>query len=156
MPLVRSGAAKSALNRTAAELFPSAPEPVAAMAGLHLYLGNWDDAHAAADSGERASHYFWHAIVHRQEPDPGNSAYWFRMTGQHPVFAPLREQAARLGYDTGKSWDPVRFIKYCAAARPGSEEEKLAMRVQLAEWRLLFDHCARGGARRRHFWFWWS
>ncbi len=111
------------------------------MAGLHLYLGDWDEAHAAADSVEHASGYYWHAIVHRQEPDADNAAYWFRMTGQHPIFPALRERAARLGYDAGKSWDPVRFIQYCGSARPGSEEEKLAMRVQLAEWQLLLD-CA--------------
>ncbi len=27
----------------------------------------------------------WHAILHRQEPDAGNAAYWFRQAGPHPV-----------------------------------------------------------------------
>jgi hypothetical protein len=146
MPLVRSLRGEHAPDRTAPAFFPAAPEPAAALAGLHLYLGNWDEAHTAADSGERPSNYYWHAIVHRQEqePDPDNAAYWFRMTGRHPVFEGLHTAAARLGYDAGREWDPFRFVEYCGAARPGCAEEKLAMRVQLVEWQLLFDYCARG------------
>ncbi len=144
MPLVRGELAALPLQQAQHELFPAAHEPAAALAGLHLYLGNWDAAHAAADSAQRPSNYFWHAIVHRQEPDSWNSAYWFGKTGAHPVFAALCEEAAQLGYDAGTAWDPAAFIEYCEAAqqRPGSQEEKIAMRVQLAEWQLLFDYCA--------------
>jgi len=149
MPLILHASAQPALGLTAAELFPAAPEPVAALAGLHFYLGNWDEAHAAADSAERASNYYWHAIVHRQEQDAGNAAYWFRMTGKHPVFGALREEAARLGYYAGRDWDPIKFVDYCGAAPVGSKDEKLAMQVQLVEWQLLFDYCAYPGNSQR-------
>jgi hypothetical protein len=43
------------------------------------------------------------------------------------------------------AWDPFRFIDFCERARqmPGSTDEQLAKAVQLAEWQLLFDYCAR-------------
>ena len=117
-------------------------------AGLYLYCSCWDEAHATADAVEDPDGYFWHAIVHRQEPDPGNSAYWFRKTGDHPIFPKLAEEAAVCGYQTGRideTWDPFRFIEFCdSGAATGSARENLAMKVQLAEWQLLFDHCMRG------------
>jgi hypothetical protein len=116
-------------------------------AGLYLYCSCWDEAHTTADAVENPDGYFWHAIVHRQEPDPANSAYWFRKTGDHPIFPKLAEEATACGYQTGRTdetWDPFRFIKFCDTAATGSGQEHLAMKVQLVEWQLLFDHCARG------------
>jgi hypothetical protein len=114
--------------------------------GLYLYLGCWDEAHAAADGVENPDGYFWHAIVHRQEPDPGNSGYWFRKTGKHPIFPKLASEADKAGYHAAREWDPFAFVGYCESARtrPGSKEERVAIEVQLLEWHLLFDHCARG------------
>jgi hypothetical protein len=145
MTLVRE--AHAARERWRAEdLFPDARSPMAALAGLYVYFSRWDEAHETADSAQNPEGCYWHAIVHRQEPDPGNAAYWFRQTGRHAVFPKLREEAARLGYNAGLEWDPFGFIKYCESARkrPESEAGALAMRVQLIEWQLLFDYCARG------------
>jgi hypothetical protein len=91
---------------------------------------------------------YWHAIVHRQEPDPGNSGYWFRQVGKHPIFPALRARAAEIGVEFDDLWNPVAFIDYCEAARkrPGSEEERKALEVQRAEWQLLFDWCARAAS----------
>jgi hypothetical protein len=142
MPLVRTECASTETRDSVKGL--AAPQSV--KAGLYLYCLCWDDAHTTADAVENADGYFWHAIVHRQEPDPANSAYWFRMTGAHPIFPQLAEQAADTGYQTGRTWNPFDFIEFCEAARtrPGSDDEHLAMKVQLMEWRLLFDHCVRG------------
>jgi len=112
-------------------------------AGLMLYFSCWNEAHEIAQDIESAEGSYWHAIVHRQEPDAGNSGYWFRRVGAHPIFPALRERAAEIGVDFGPRWDPLAFVEYCGRARPGSEEERLAMEVQRAEWQLLFDHCAR-------------
>jgi hypothetical protein len=150
MPLAPCGAssreARTELSRlTASQLFPHARAAEAAMGGLFLYFSCLDEAHKIAQDITSAEGSYWHAIMHRQEPDPGNSAYWFRSVGSHAIFPALREEAAAAGFNPGPAWDPFRFIDYFEAARrrPGSEEERIAMQVQLSEWQLLFDYCAR-------------
>lgn len=132
-------------NSSSRQLFPASRAPEAAMAGLWLYFSCLDEAHSVAQSVETADGSFWHAIMHRQEPDAGNAGYWFRRVGKHAVFPALREAALLLGYRCGTAWDPFAFIDDCEQARrePGSERELLMQRVQLAEWQLLFHHCAR-------------
>lgn len=134
MPLVHAGTCSSEARESIQRL--TAPSTV--LSGLYLYCNCWEDAHVAADNGEIPENYFWHAIAHRQEPDPGNSAYWFRKTGKHPVFKRLQEEAAALGYAPKPDWDPFAFIQFCMS---GFSSE-IAMQIQLIEWQLLFDHCA--------------
>lgn len=128
----------------ARELFPGARAPEAAMAGLWMYFSCLDEAHSLAQAVETPDGSFWHGIMHRQEPDAGNAGYWFRRVGKHAIFPELREAAIGMGYGCGASWDPFAFIEACEEARrrPGSEREGLLQRVQLAEWQLLFRHCA--------------
>ncbi len=128
---------------TARGLFPNARAPEAALAGLYLYFSCQDEAHEIAQDIPTAEGSYWHAILHRQEPDAGNSGYWFRQVGTHPIFPALRERAAALGVDFGPQWDPFAFIDLCETARkqPGSLEQQRAQEVQLAEWQLLFDYC---------------
>jgi hypothetical protein len=119
------------------------------MAGLYLYFSCLDEAHAAAQAIPSAEGSFWHAILHRQEPDPDNSAYWFRRVGRHAIFPALAKQAAEIaapaGIELPSAWDPFAFIDLCERARrdPGSKVEQAALLIQRAEWRLLFDYCAR-------------
>ncbi len=123
--------------------------PETALAGLHLYFSCWDEAHHIAQDIGAPEGSFWHAIVHRQEPDAGNSGYWFRQVGAHPIFPALREEAARIGVDFGPRWTPSAFIEMCERARqaPGSDAERLALETQRAEWQLLFDYCAAKNGR---------
>jgi hypothetical protein len=129
----------------AARLFPEGRAPEAALAGLLVYFSCMEEAHEIAQGVESAEGSFWHAIVHRREPDAGNAGYWFRRVGAHPIFPELRQEAARHGVDFGARWDPLAFIDLCERARrrPGSAEEASALAVQLVEWQLLFDYCAR-------------
>lgn len=129
------------------ELFSASRAPEAAMAGLWLYFSCLDEAHQLAQSVETPDGSFWHAIMHRQEPDAGNAAYWFRQTGKHAIFPDLRNAALALEFACGPTWDPFAFIDACEQARrqPGSDRELLMRQVQLAEWQLLFQHCARSG-----------
>jgi hypothetical protein len=150
MPLASgrcSSAAAYALLKavTARGLFPEARAPEAAVAGLYLYFSCLDEAHGIAQGVESAEGSYWHAIMHRQEPDPGNSGYWFRRVGAHSIFPSLREAAAAVGVDFGARWDPLAFVDMCERARrePGSETERKALEVQRAEWQLLFDFCAK-------------
>ncbi|MBZ5621142.1 MAG: hypothetical protein LAQ69_20810 [Acidobacteriia bacterium] len=129
---------------TATRLFPGSRAPEAAISGLYLYFSCLDEAHEIAQNISSAEGSYWHAIVHRQEPDAGNSRYWFRNVGAHPVFPALRQAAVEIGVDFGPRWDPSAFIDLCERVRrePGSLEEKRALEVQRAEWQLLFDYCA--------------
>ena len=149
MPLVQgpcsSGRARSLLKAaTARELFPGSRSPEAALAGLYFYFSCWDDAHTTAQDIATREGSYWHAIVHRQEPDAGNSGYWFRQVGTHSVFPALAAAAGGIGIAAGANWDPFEFIQFCEQVRraPGSERERQALEVQRAEWQLLFDFCA--------------
>lgn len=107
-----------------------------ALAGLWVYFSAFDEAHSVAQELHTSEGSYWHAIVHRQEPDDGNATYWFRRVGRHPIFESLAP---------GGGWDPFAFVELCAEARrsPGSEAERCALETQSLEWKLLFDWCAR-------------
>src|SRR5258706_943703 len=139
-------------SRSAVEWFPEARSRDGALAGLYLYFSCADEAHEIAQSIDTPDGSYWHAIVHRQEPDAPNSRYWFGRTGKHPVFTSLLAQAREIAvahdghsWTPSKAWNPGAFIDLCEAAarQPGSKLERLALEIQRAEWRLLFDHCAR-------------
>ena len=112
-------------------------------AGLFFYFNCWTDAHQISQNIESPEGNYWHALVHRQERDAWNASYWFRRVGQHAIFPNLRKFASTRGVNFGLGWDPIAFIDYCDKARPASDEERRAQEVQLAEWQLLFDHCAK-------------
>lgn len=139
-------------THTAPLLFPSARAPEAALAGLWLYFSCLDESHAISQDVHTPEGSFWHGILHRQEPDPGNAGYWFRRVGNHPVFPALRDAAEAVAaahtgvrWIAGASWDPFAFIDACEQARreKGSELENVMLEIQRAEWQLLFDYCAR-------------
>lgn len=129
--------------RPAGELFPGARAPEAALAGLWLRWDDWDRAHALAQEIATAEGSYWHAIVHRREPDAGNAAYWFRRVGRHAIFPALHEEAARLGWSPTSEWDPFAFLDLYehARTRGGADERALVAAVEAAEWRLLFAWC---------------
>jgi len=111
----------------------------ACLAGLWLRFNCLDKSHAVSQDLHSPEGSFWHAILHRREPDPGNSKYWWRRVGSHPVLRQLAEQAPALGY---RYTTPDDFVDYCERARgQGGEEEKVAERVQELEWQLLFEWC---------------
>jgi hypothetical protein len=133
------------------KLFPNARDAEAAMSGLWLYFSCFEEAHQVADACKSIEGEFWHAIVHRQEPDSGNAAYWFRRVGAHPIFERLSREVRevtrriRTAEFRGHHWDPYAFISFCDRARmqPGSSQEQAAMEIQRLEWQILFDYCAR-------------
>ncbi len=131
-------------SASASALFPKARAPEAALAGLYLYFSCLGECHSQAQDIASAEGSYWHAIMHRQEPDAGNSAYWFERVGQHPIFPVLRAAAIAHGYAAPPAWDPFAFIDACERARrqTGSPEERIALEVQRPEWQLLFDYCA--------------
>lgn len=99
-------------GRSASELFPGALSPEGALAGLWLRAGDWDRAHEIAQDVPTREGSYWHALVHRAEPDEGNAAYWLRRVGDdHPVLREARRNPAH-------EWELL--FDYCA--RPQRSE----------------------------------
>ena len=157
MPLSFGAGAEGEVRRrlqgcAAQDLFPAAFAPAEALAGLWLYFDGFDESHGIVQDLSSSEASYWHAIVHRREPDAGNAAYWFRRVGEHPVFGELRRAVEGLQDSLGKKWlslggrwHPTSFLDLAEEARatPGSEKESFAKQVQLLEWQLLFDYCAK-------------
>jgi hypothetical protein len=138
-----SDAARAMISAAGARhLFPRSRAPEAAMAGLYLYFDWWNEAHETAQEIDTREGSYWHAIVHRMEPDAGNAGYWFRRVGTHAIFPALRDAAAAIGLPVGQRWSPEAFVELCERAAAGSDLERQAREVQRAEWQLLFDYCA--------------
>ncbi len=140
-------------KHTPGDLFPECVSPEGALSGLWLYFSCFDACHALCQDLETPEGSFWHGILHRQEPDPANAAYWFRRVGLHPTFPEIHHAAAeilsryKVPWKSKDQWDPLAFVDFCEEARrqPGSDMEKAALEIQRAEWQSLFDYCARPG-----------
>ena len=50
----------------------------------HLEAGDWEAAHAIAQSDSTANGCWTHGIVHIMEGDLRNAAYWYRRAGREP------------------------------------------------------------------------
>jgi hypothetical protein len=125
----------------------------ACRAGLWLYYNFLDESHRISQDLHTPTGSYWHALMHRQEPDFDNAKYWFRRVGAHPVYEALCRDAAELATDAPpaaaflnkqSAWDPFAFVDLCAAVligrAPGVE---LCLQILKREWELLFDWCYR-------------
>ena len=144
--LTASSTPTAELNRSiSASLFAGSAHPQGALAGLWLYFDCFDESHRISQEDDSLEGSFWHGIAHRREPDYANASYWFRRVGTHPVFPGI---VKRVGTGLGPKWDAVKFVDYCEdAAHAGGERLAWALKVQRAEWEILFDYCA--SARKR-------
>lgn len=135
----------------------SPADATAVLAGLWLLHGDGDTSHRHSqtieDEGRHRCGNFWHAIVHRQEPDYGNAKYWFRRVGPHPILPELARYANELILASGLSnalaqrqklglpqrWDTLAFVNWCeAATRIGNPADlDLLRRIQFIEMHLL-------------------
>ncbi len=135
----------------------SPADATAVLAGLWLLHGDCDASHRQSqsieDEGRHRYGNFWHAIMHREEPDYGNSKYWFRRVGQSGFLAELAKRADELiaadGSDAARRWrsklglpgrwDPFAFVDWCEAAAREADvsQAELIRRIQFIEMHLL-------------------
>jgi hypothetical protein len=135
----------------------SLADATAVLAGLWLLHGDADASHRQSqsieDEGRHRCGNFWHAIMHRQEPDYGNSKYWFRRIGQPDFLSELSRRADELiaanGSDTARRWnvklglpnrwDSFAFVDCCETALRESNAAliHLLRRIQFVEMHLL-------------------
>jgi hypothetical protein len=160
LPLTRDGLQSHVkLNAgvgDARELFPQSRDAAAALAGLALRLGDWDGAHHIAQDVATREGSYWHAILHRMEPDYSNSKYWFRQVGVHPIFVDLAQIAKDILHETSiqgwrvveQSWSPLRFIEWAREAIENKQEDKEAVlrRIQDVEIIRLWEFCAQASS----------
>ncbi|WP_010587408.1 hypothetical protein [Schlesneria paludicola] len=133
-------------------------------AGLHLMNEDFDASHACSQSiegmGANRTGDYWHAILHRREPDYGNAKYWFRHVGRHPAYVELAQLVERrlnaadaslpakleswrgMLLPQGK-WDPFAFVDLCAAAEHDNETRAWCEVVQYDEMVVLLESTAR-------------
>lgn len=138
-------------------------------AGLYLLNDFFNDSHECSQSLEGIGRHhtgdYWHAILHRREPDYGNAKYWFRHVGRHPSFADLATAAqTRVKPATGPvaetlqrwqggllpqgTWDPFVFVDLCQAAANDSELSRWCEQVQYDEMLLLLLWTFAEGSQR--------
>ena len=112
-------------------------------AGLLLRADLFEPSHEISQNIGAAEGSYWHGILHRREPDFGNSKYWFHRTGSHAVFAELSLESVG-----GSTWDPFEFIDLCEACVRGERPElrEPLQDLQEQEIRALLRHCAAAAA----------
>lgn len=130
--------------------------------GLLLWADALDASHDISQHIETRTGSYWHAIMHRREPDYSNSKYWFGRVGDHPIFPQLQQEAidtlaefddkpAVLSEieDTIKNtsdWDPFKFVDWCQVANNSDEQETLStlvnwlQKLQVAEFSNLLEY----------------
>ena len=124
----------------------------ALQAGLWLLFDYFEQSHDISQKIGTPSGSYWHAILHRREPDASNAKYWFARVGEHPVFPELLEDAREIAAAVGSSgatllktlsaaavWDAPWFVDCCTQASDPATT-KVLLAIQRREWQLLFDY----------------
>ncbi len=151
---------EAALSREIERLLPEGPDVIMALkSSLFLWNDDLERTHDVAQEIHTPTGSYLHGAMHRREPDYGNSKYWFRRVGRHPVFTKLAPAARELAVRTpessaelqaihdaleGKAWDPFLMVDWCeAAAGRGYPEDALRLleSIQRAELALLAGTC---------------
>jgi len=141
----------------------TSPTALAVSAGLYLMNDFFDESHHCSQSIEGIGDHtgdYWHAILHRREPDYGNARYWFRHVGRHPVFPMLAESLARRSSEptmpnrvrelvSRNSWEPMRFVDLCEAAAADPELNRWCEWIQYEEMQLLLAYSVRAAHSAR-------
>jgi len=96
---------------------------------LYLRFNFLNESHKVSQGIHSVEGSYWHAIMHRREPDYTNSKYWYRKVGAHPALKSLPNS------------DPFAFVDFCEAAEKDETKRARAVEVQKKEWSALFEYC---------------
>jgi len=143
---------------------------IAFKVGLLQACDDLDGSHTLASevqgAGKHVAGDYWHAIMHRREPDYGNSKYWFRRVGRQPAFATVAAAATEIlgelppelagawsnRLKLPNDWDPFAFVDLAqeAGERGPAELQSAVRKIQWAEivalLRQTFDDAFKDGA----------
>ena len=103
-------------------------------AGLHLLNDDIHNCHIIAQEHENSDGNYWHAILHRREPDYWNSKYWYRRVDNHPVIQQMKNEEV--------GWDPFNFVDQCEKFNKAQERQ-----IQLQEMTLLLNYTIKKYAK---------
>jgi hypothetical protein len=129
---------------------------LAVKSGLYIWNDCMDESHAIAQNIKAAEGSYFHAIIHRREPDYWNSGYWFRKTGDHPVFGLIHDfvsDSAEIELPTPLNslpkWDWQIFNNLCEqAVKSGNPNDSILTSIQLTEIVFLITHSYRHAIAR--------
>ena len=103
-------------------------------AGLHILNDDIHKCHIIAQEHENSDSNYWHAILHRREPDYWNSKYWYKRVGDHPVIHNMQKEKP--------GWDPFNFVDQCEKFNKAQERQ-----IQLQEMTLLLNYTIKKYAK---------
>lgn len=149
--LLRQIEAKTLLTQNLQALLPKAQHPQAALAGILLFGGCWSESHELVQNLSDIEGSYWHAILHRMEPDFFNSQYWFRQVNGHSIFEELHRSAADILAQSGPSqwrlnetWSPLQLNRWIEATETSLPQfRELATSLHTLEARLLLAWCCQ-------------
>ena len=84
-----------ALQEIDTERFPEVSSSELVRAGALWLHGFLDESHTIAQGIDSTEGSYWHALMHRSEPDFSNSKYWYRKVGKHEIFPSLKTAVSR-------------------------------------------------------------
>ncbi|MBM83203.1 MAG: hypothetical protein CMJ78_21795 [Planctomycetaceae bacterium] len=143
----------------------SSTETTALRAGLLQVNDYLDESHNHSQSiegkGRHKAGDYWHAIMHRREPDYWNSKYWFRRVGQQALFDQLGLRAESIlqacespqaatwlaQLQAPQSWDSMVFVDFCehCATSGDASLTRAAEAIQFEEMLLLLQSTIADG-----------
>ncbi len=147
---------KTLLNSSPSELFH--PEKIgdkdfanAVISGLLIWNDCEDESHSLAQKIPTSEGSYFHAIIHRREPDIWNSDYWFGKVGEHPVFPVVYDfvqtnfpEQIKRKILVQNNWDPEIFNKMVEKAQKnGNYDDSELTQIQLGELLFLIAHSYR-------------
>lgn len=136
---------QASLNSRVRQLCSGSNLPVGTQELVRALILLWHDhldaAHSIAQAIDNPDGAFVHGIMHRREPDYGNTTYWFRRVGKHGAYEPIsrnvgEELSSAADADLRRQllpharWDPLAFINACERASTLPESDPVVTRLR--------------------------